>query len=156
MSEVYNRESGLPGLIDVASATMRILLGTRAATKGGLTLGSGDAKKLKIANTVEYSIGGVAYKVTTEEVVFTDVTIQPISSTKYYVLAYNAAGTGKIFNGILDSLDLPNIPVTHCPVGYVKVVTDGTGTFVPATDDLSDAAVTDTYADITVLPLVLI
>jgi len=155
MAEDYNRESGIPGLKDAQSAVMRVLLGTRAATKGGLVIGSGDAKKLKIANTVEYSIGGVAYKVTTEEVDFTDLTIQPISSTRYYVLAYNAAGTGLIVNGKNDT-DLPNISALYCPVGYVKVVTDATGTFVPATDDLSDAAVTDTYADITVLPLVLI
>jgi hypothetical protein len=155
MAEDYNRESGIPGLKDAQSAVMRVLLGTRAATKGGLVIGSGDAKKLKIANTVEYSIGGVAYKVTTEEVDFTDVTIQPISSTRYYVLCYNAAGTGLIVNGKNDT-DLPNVPATHCPVGYAKLVTDATGTFVPATDDLSDAAVTDTFADITVLPLVLI
>jgi hypothetical protein len=151
----YNRISGIPGLTDAQSAIVRSLLGTRAATKGGLTIGSGDASKLKIANTVEYSIGGVAYQVTTEEVVFTDVTVQPISTTRYYVLAYDAAGTGKIFNGT-DETHLPTIPATHCPVGYAKLVTDGTGTFVPGTDDLSDAAVTDTYADITVLPLALI
>jgi hypothetical protein len=155
MAEDYNRTSGIPGLLDAQSAVMRSLLGTRAATKGGITIGSGDATKLKIANTVEYSVGGVAYQVTTEEVAFTDTTVQPISTTRYYVLAYDAAGTGVIYNGTTIN-DLPSIPATHCPVGYVKVVTDATGTFVPATDDLSDAAVTDTYADITVLPLALI
>ena len=155
MAETYNRQGGIPSLEDIQSATMRVLVGTRAATKGGLTIGSADAAKLKIASTVEYSIGGVAYKVTTEEVAFTDVTVQPISSTRYYVLAYNAAGTGKIFNGTTAN-DLPTIPATHCPVGYAKLVTDATGTFVPATDNLSDAAVTATFADITVLPLVLI
>lgn len=151
--EDYNRESGIPSMKDVQSATMRVLIGTRAATKGGLLIGT-DAKKLKIANTVEYSIGGVAYKVTTEEVVFTDVTVQADLTTRYYVLAYNAAGTGKIFNGS-NNTDLPSIPTTHCPVGYAKLVTSG-GTFTPAGTDLSDGAVTDTFADITVLPLALI
>lgn len=154
MAETYNRQTGIPSLEDVQSAAMRVLVGTRAATAAGLTIGSSDASKLKIANTVQYSIGGVAYSVTTEEVAFTDTTVQAASTTRYYVLAYNAAGTGTIYNGTTSS-DLPTIPVTHCPVGYVKVVTDATGTFVPATDDLSDAAVTDTYVDITVLPLTL-
>jgi hypothetical protein len=155
MAETYNRQSGIPSLTDAQSAVMRTLLGTRCDSAAGLTIGSSSAAALKIANTVQYSIGGVRYSVTTEEVAFTDTTVQPISTTRYYVLAYNASGTGKIFNGT-NSTDLPNIPATHCPVGYVKVVTDATGTFVPATDDLSDAAVTDTYADIAVLPLTLI
>lgn len=155
MAEDYNRESGIPGLKDAQSAVMRILLGTRCDSAAGLTIGSSSAAKLKIANTVQYCIGGVRYSVTTEEVAFTDTTVQPISSTRYYVLCYNAAGTGLIVNGT-NGTDLPNVPAGYCPVGYAKLVTDATGTFVPATDDLSDAAVTDTFADIAVLPLALI
>jgi hypothetical protein len=133
---------------------MRHLLGTRCLSSAGLAIGSGDATKLKIANTVTFMIDGVIYTKTTAEIVFTDVTVQPISTTCYYLLSLDSGGNGVITTGTANAL--PDPPAGFCPVGYVKVVTDGTGTFVPATDDLSDAAVTDTYVNIGVLPTTLV
>lgn len=139
-------------LSDVNHAALRELLGTRVTAKAGLAIGAGDAAKVLIGNTVEYQIAGVMYSKTTAEIAFTDTTVQAISTTKFYLVCLNAAGTGLIVNGTAGE-GLPATPDDYCPIGYVKVVTDATGTFVPATDDLSDAAVTDTYVDLAVKPV---
>lgn len=126
---------------------LRSLLDTYCMSAPLLVIGSGDAKKIKTTNTVTYCIDGVIYTKATAETVFTDTTVQAISTTHFYLLSVNAAGTLVITNGLAGE-GLPDTPADYCPIGYVKVVTDATGTFVPATDDLSDAAVTDTYVDI--------
>ena len=125
---------------------LRSLLGTYCMSAPGIVIGSGDAKKMKTTNTVTYCIDGIVYTKATTETVFTDVTVQAASTTKFYMLSINAGGTFVITNGPVGG-GLPATPDGYCPIGYVKVVTDASGTFVPATDDLSDAAVTDTYYD---------
>lgn len=135
----------------VQHQALRDLLGTRGLSYPLVVIGSGDAKKIKTTNTFEYCIDGVSYTKATTETVFTDVTVQAISTTKYYLLSIDAAGTFLITNGAVGG-DLPALPANHCAVGYVRVVTDATGTFVPGTDDLSDAAVTDTYYNLSIMP----
>ena len=131
---------------------LRSLLGTYCMSAPLLVIGSGDATKIKTTNTTTYCIDGVIYTAATAETVFTDVTVQAISTTKFYLLSLNAGGTFVITNGPVGG-GLPDTPADNCPIGYCKVVTDATGTFVPATDDLSDAAVTDTYVDIVRKPV---
>ena len=126
---------------------LRSLLGTYCMSAAGTVIGSSDAKKIKIGNTVTYCIDGIIYTKATAETVFTDVTVQAASTTAFYLLSANAAGTLVITNGVAGG-GLPATPADNCPIAYLRVVTDATGTFVPATDDLSDAAVTDTYYDI--------
>ena len=150
MAETYNRQSGVPGLQDVQSAVMRQLVGTRCLSSAGLAIGTSSAAAVKIANTVTYSIGGVIYTKTTAEIAFTDTTVQADGTTKYYLLSLNAAGTGLISTGTAN--DLPNPPADYCPIGYVKVVCDGAA-FTPGTTLLSASGITDTYVNITVLPL---
>ena len=133
-------------LANVTHDDLRSLLGTYCMSEPGIVIGSSDAKKVKTTNTVTYCIDGIIYTAATAETVFTDVTVQAASTTKYYMLSINAGGTFVITNGAVVG-DLPDTPADYCPLGYVRVVTDATGTFIPATDDLSDAAVTDTYYD---------
>lgn len=155
MSESYNLGDGRPSLGDIESATMRAMLGTRCFTSPALVIGSGDASKVKIASTVNYCIDNVMYVKTTAEIAFTDLTVQPIASTRYYLLSLNAAGTGVITTGT--ATDLPAVPADNCPIGYVKIITDADSTFTPATTDL-DAATTFTsvtYVNISQMPLTL-
>ena len=120
----------------------------------GLVIGSGDAAKIKIANTVTFINQGLFKSKTTAETVFgaTAATTVPVSSFTKYLVTLNASGTPKVTEGnnavsaVLALL--PAVPANETPIGYCQVETDGTGTFVPDTDDLSDAAVTDTYVDL--------
>lgn len=137
---------------DVQHQSLRDLLGTRGMSAPGVVIGSVSAAKVKTTNTFTYCIDGVVYTAASAETVFTDVTVQAASTTKYYLLSIDAAGTFLITNGAVGG-DIPALPANHAPVGYVRVVTDATGTFVPATDNLSDAAVTDTYYDLSIMPL---
>lgn len=143
---------------DVFSAAMRILLGNRCFTKAVCAIGT-TVQKIKTTATTEYCIDGIMYsKAATDDLfVFTDLTVQPISSTCYYALCLDKDGNGTIINGdsVLTSVGgavLPDIPADQCLIGAVKVVTDASGTFVPATDGLDDAAVTDTYYNFSCAP----
>ena len=122
-------------------------------TAAGLLIGT-DAKKLKVANTVVAVVDGVFMTVTTEEIVHVDTTVQSISTFKKYLLSYPVAGTG---SGVITQGNeavsavlalLPAVPAGHVAVGYWQAATSGAGTFVPATDDQDDAAVTETYVDL--------
>jgi hypothetical protein len=149
---------------DVYTKALRNLLGNRCFTKAVCSIG-GTVQKARINATVEYCIDGQMYtKASTDDLfTFTDTTVQPISTTCYYALVMNTSQTGEIINGtpvLTASITagtaravLPDIPETKCLVGAIKVVTDATGTFVPATDGLDDGAVTDTYFNFSCAPI---
>lgn len=148
---------------DIDIAAVRNLLGNRCFTKAVCAIG-GTVQKARTTATAEYCIDGQMYsKASTDDLfVFTDVTVQPISTTCFYALCLDASGSGSIINGTpvltasitagTDKALIPEIPSTKCCVGAIKVVTDATGTFVPATDGLNDAAVTDTYFNFSCVP----
>ena len=48
---------------------------------------------------------------------------------------------------------LPEIPDTTCLIGGVKVITDATHTFTPATTELSAAGITDEYYNFSCAPI---
>lgn len=151
------------GLGDVITAAVRNLLGNRCFTKAVCAIGT-TVQKARTTATAEYCIDGIMYsKGSTDDLfVFTDLTVQPISTTAFYALCLDASGNGSIINGTPVSTAaitagtakayIPEIPGTKCCVGAIKVVTDGTGTFVPATDGLDDGAVTDTYYNFSCVP----
>lgn len=144
----------LMSLLFIRDAVMRFLLGTRAFTAGLPTLGT-TKSTVKTTAAINYCIDGIMYvKAATDDLfVFTDVTVQAISTTKYYLLCLNAAGTALIVNGAVGSTKLPVAPDGYCPVGYVKITTSGAGTFVPGTTLLDAAQITDTYVDISCAPV---
>lgn len=145
---------------DVVHRTLRVLLGNRCFTKAGLAVGE-TTTKMQNANTVEYCIDGVSYsKAHTDDLfAFSTVTVQPISTTCYYVACLNAAGDGSIVNGTPVSTAaitagtaaavLPAIADTLVAVGVVKIVTSSGGTFTPGTSNVATAgAITATFFDL--------
>lgn len=148
---------------DIVTAAIRNLLGNRCFTKAVVAIGLNVAK-VKTTAAAEYCIDGVMYsKAATDDLfVFTDLTVQPISTTAFYALCLDSGGNASVINGTPVSTAaitagtakayIPEIPATKCCIGAVRVVTDGTGTFVPATDGLNDAAVTDTYYNFSCVP----
>lgn len=143
-------------LLDSLQTQMDIMLRcsqNKSFTLAGLVIGSGDAKKIKATNTVVYLNDGLLYSKATFEVAFgaTAGTTVPISSFCKYLVTLKA-GTPKVTEGNIAASAalalLPAVPAGEAPIGYLQVATSGAGTFVPDTDDLSDAAVTDTYVDL--------
>lgn len=149
---------------DVFTEALRTLLGNRCFTKAICAIGSNAAKIKTTTNTVQYCIDGQLYeKAATDDLfVFTDLTIQPVSTTCFYALCLDASGAASIVNGepVLTALItagtavalFPKVPSTVCVVGGVKVITDSTHTFTPATTELSAAGITDEYYNFSCIP----
>lgn len=147
---------------DIATAALRNLLGNRCFTKAVCAIGT-TVQKARTTATAEYCIDGVAYsKASTDDLfVFTDLTVQAANTTAFYALCLDASGNGSIINGTPVSTAaitagtakayIPEIPATKCIVGAIRVVT--TGAFTPATTGLDDATVTDTYYNLSCVPV---
>lgn len=139
----------------VTNAALRRILGTRVLTNPAVAIGSTPANVA--TGAFDYMIGGKAYSkgAVAAGTAFTDLTVQKDGTTRLYLLAINAAGTITIINGKDAvagqqpdvSLMIPPCPADHCPVGVVKVETDGAD-FTPATTSLAAATVTDTYVSL--------
>jgi len=141
----------LISLGDNASAVQRFLFGTRAFTAGLIAIGT-TKSKIKTVAIINYCIDGLAFAkaITDDLFVFTDLTVQPVGTTRYYLLGLTAAGASSVTTGTATAL--PDCPAGVCPVGYVKIVTDATHTFTPATTLLDAAGVTATYVDLSCAP----
>ncbi len=149
---------------DVESAALRNLLGNRCFGKALLAISATATKVKTVTNTITYSIDGQLYELApTDNIAFTDLTVQPVSTTCYYAVVVDAAGTPSIINGtpiLTASITagtakalFPEVPATKCIIGGVKVVTDSTHTFIPATTELSAAGITDTYFNLSCVPI---
>lgn len=135
---------------DITDAALRSLLGNRCFHNGGLAIAT-TKSKVKTVNSVDYTIDGVFYtKAGTDNLfVHSDVTVQPVGTTKLYALCLDKDGTASIIAG---TTKLPVIPDTLCCIGALKIVTDATHTFIPGTT-LNDAAgITATYHNLSVAP----
>lgn len=167
----------MPTLSDVQNRAIRNMLGTRSKTKATLAINAGSAATIKTTGTNTYSINGLdySYAALSAQALSADATqqalitgqsgfyVQPISTTVYYVVGINAAGTVKTFQGTytgqtftnfvntLGDSSIPDIGDSYCPIGYIKVVT-GSATFTPATTALDAANITFTFQDVSVLP----
>jgi hypothetical protein len=141
---------------DVQDAVIRTILGNRVMSNPGIAIGT-TKSKAKTANTTEYCIDGVIYsKAATDDLfVHTDVSVQAVGTTRYYALCLDAAGAATVIAGATTAnvagstypiaAKMPPIPSTVCLVGAIKIVTDATHTYTPATT-LNDAAgITATY-----------
>lgn len=92
--------------------------------------------------------------------------IQPVSTTVYYVIVVNGAGTVYVIQGTYSGQNLlpyglglgdgsiPDIAVgeSYAPIGAFKVVTASTATFTPGTTALDAAGVTTTYCSLNRIP----
>lgn len=93
--------------------------------------------------------------------------VQPVSTTVYYLVVVNFALTYYAIQGtylgqaqtafktIAGTGDIPDIavPELYAPLGCLKVVTDSTHTFTPATTAFNAAGITTTAVSLNRLPL---
>lgn len=142
-------------LKNLVSVATRFLVGTRAFTSGAIAIGT-TKSKIKTVAAINYCIDGVMYlkAITDDLFVFTDTTSQADGVTRYYLLCLNASGTALVVNGEDDG-GLPACPAGYCPVGYAKIATSGAA-FVPGTTLLDAGTVTDTYVNLSTMPLAIV
>lgn len=127
----------------------------------GLAIGSGDAAKILIANTVTYTVNGVFKSKTTAEVDFTATThdITAVAGSvqeAVYLMSLQADGTPIITKGTTatgaSNAVIPDTPANETAIGYLRlVVAAGSTDFNATSDDLSAGHLTDTYVDLTSL-----
>ena len=144
---------------DVPIQAFKTLMGNVVGNSAKIAIGTAPAK-VKTVAAIDYTIDGQIYTLaaTDDFFVHTDVTVQPLNSTKYYALCVDAAGAGSIIAGPnnltaavsaqTNKAAVPAIPDTKCLVGIIKVVTAG-AVFTPATT--SHAGIT-TYYNVAAVP----
>lgn len=137
--------------------------GARGATEcyssAGLGEGTG-ANTILIAAPngagVDFAIDGLAYhKADTDNIAITAAAVQAVATKCIYLIQIDSAGTVSTVKGdaVLTAdltagtkvLHWPLPAANRCPIGAVKVETNGSTTFTAATTDLGAAGVTDTY-----------
>lgn len=139
--------------------------GTQCFSSAGLAIG-GTASKAKIAAPngagVYYAINGLFYhKADTDDcILFTGLT-QADLTTCLYLVCLSTAGAVTVVQGtaVLTAaltagtavLHWPTPTVNTCPIGAIKIATNG-GAFTGATTELSAATITDTYYNLTLVP----
>lgn len=136
---------------------LRQQLGDMCLTAAGLTIGSGSAAKVKIANTVTYLIDGVFKSKETAEIAFTatdhDITANASSVQEAcYTVSLQANGTATLTMGDVATgagqAEVPAPPAGECMIGYLRLaVAQGSTDFDASTDLLSAGHLTDTYVD---------
>lgn len=133
---------------------LRSQIGTRAFANVGLAIGSAKAK-VKTSNAVDFCINNMAYTKSATDDFFdlSALAVQAADTTLYYLMSIDSSGDDQVAVGPTGSL--PPVPSASCPVGYVKVVTDGV-TFTPGTTLFDAADITVTYTNLSQLPLALV
>ena len=131
----------------------------RALVDPGVCIGSGDASKIKFANTTTFLNGGIFKSKSSAETAFTATThdIEADADSiqeACYLVCLDADGAvtihmGEIATGSGEAL-LPEIPADLTPIGYLRLaVAAGSTDFNASTDDLSESTwPTDTYYSI--------
>ena len=158
---------------DIGRRAERGLACNMSYVKGVLAINAASAATVKTTNALTYTVDGVQYTKTALSAqaltAYTGNTFytQPASTTVYYVLGVNAAGTVYCFQGTYTGQtqnplradfsvgdgSIPDVPDGVTPFGMIKVVTGAT-TFLPGTDALDKASVTFTFYDLAVIPSV--
>lgn len=132
---------------DIPHQGVRNFLQSAFASFSGLAAGS-DPTTLALTTDSTYVINGKQYFLPAADGVdFSAGEVQPTSSTVYYLVVVDAAGTVTTIQGDLTSQKLPEPPEGKAILGAVKIVTSAGATFTPGTTSLAAAGVTDTYAD---------
>lgn len=149
ISAIFNADvNALQTRIDLIATMIR----NSTVDAAGLARGSGDSHKIKIANTVHYTVDNVIYAKTTAETVFGADAASVLADGKYckYLLTLPAGGTPHVIQGNAAASAalalLPAVPASESPIGYLQVHTVG-ASFTPDTTDLAAGTVTDTYVD---------
>lgn len=164
-------------LDDIMELPLRAALGNRV-TSGVVTLAinAGSAATIKTTGTTTYQIDSRPYTkaalsaqaLTANATLQAKITfqtgfyIQPISTTVYYLVLLNSAGTVTVLQGTYSGQQFTgaNIPLgdgsipdpqdlSYCAIGLIKIVTNASTTFTPATTALDAAGLTVTFYDLT-------
>lgn len=177
-------------LSDLTSAAARILGNMNLSQKAVLAINAASAATVKTTGALVFLVDGIQYTkaalsaqvlsalaaadfvASTSQAALnylqpsglTGFYVQPASTTVYYVLCVNNAGTVKVVQGTYDGQQLlaglsapgkswvPDIPETWTPIGLIKIVTNSSTTFTPATTALDAAGLTVTFTDLAMLP----
>lgn len=148
-------------LSGMAAASALKRAGNVCLAAAGLTIGSGDASKIKITNTVVFLNKGVFKSKSTAETVFT-ATIHDITAVSgsvqeaVYLVSLQADGTVIITKGATatgaGNAVIPSTPAGETAIGYLRLaVAAGSTDFDATSDDLSAGHLTDTYVDLSSL-----
>lgn len=167
-------------LTDIQTRALREMLGTRNLSTAGLGVANGTSSKVDSANAIATIINGAfcaasalnEYVLTAKAALQNPIThqdtfyVQPVSTTVYYVFVIDAADNVYTIQGTYSGQVLASdrgprgdgsiprvaVPDTYAVLGAVKVETDSTHTFTPATTGFDAAGITDTWYDWAVLP----
>lgn len=105
---------------------------------------------IKTTNAVNFTIGGRIFtKAATDNIPWTTTqtyATQGASETRFYTISVDASGVIQIVQGDAGA-GFPNRVADTALLGYLKVVTDSTHTFVPDTTLLGAAGITATFRD---------
>jgi len=136
----------------VTDEVAKSLLGDRSYAP--IDVGSTDAATITLDGILPYSIGGVMYSAafSAEAKAFTDTSVQPVITTRAYLVSVNAAGALTITNGLVipagqgpTEAMVPPLPANHAPVAAIKVVTNASVPFIPGTTKLDVSGVVSTF-----------
>ena len=137
-SSALSDETMRDALEQIQTNLVDVLLNT-----AGLAIGTSDAAKVKIVNTIYAMLDGVIAKKTTAEVALSGTVTNALFNV--FVLSMTAAGVVVATMGTegatIGAVVFPTIPSDSVVLGFVIVNPTGTGNFVGATTDLDDATV---------------
>jgi len=124
-----------------------------ALNKAGITIDSINTEDIKIVNPVNYTYYGRFYQalpqtIDLSAVVNASVGTQAVSTYRKYLLSVNTSGTFNVTAGeskAYDTATLPEVPTGYTAIGYFKVKTDASTTYICGTTGLDDSGLTVTY-----------
>lgn len=150
-------------LEDINIEAMKSIMGTMISNSAKIAIGT-TASKVKTVAAVDFMIDGQLYTLAATDDFFahTDTSVQPVASTRYYMLVVDASGVGYIIAGPstltaavttqTNKAACPKVPAGKCLVGILKIVTDATHTFIPGTTLNTAAGITATYYNVAAVP----
>lgn len=132
---------------------------TECFSRAGLAEGTNAGTILTAAPNgagIDYAIDGLAYhKADTDNIALTAGAQQAVATKCLYLVQIDSAGTVSSKKGTevltadltagKTALHWPEPDDGKCPIGAIKVETDGSTTFTAGTTDLGAAGITDTY-----------
>jgi hypothetical protein len=178
-------------LFDIMNQGGRTAHGNFNLNKAVLAINGAGAATVKTTNALSYVIDGVQYSASALAAKSIAVThdwqgkavaaanaatatavpayVQPVSTTAYYLLCVNAAGTIAVVQGsyagqaisyapgdpskvLVGTGNTPVEPAGYTAFGLIKVVTNGSATFTPGTTLLDAAGLTVSYFDLARVP----
>ena len=109
---------------------------------------------VSIATAIDYTHDGIFGQIATGTIAPTGDT-QAVSTTRLYAFSYDTTNsTTEVTQGAagLTAIKSIEIPAGNVLIGYMKMVTDSTHTYVPGTTTIGGSGVTGTYYNMAMQP----